>query len=170
MTKEISHYVGGRLVQGGGNRSASVYNPATGEVSAQVALASGRAGSGRRSQREGRSSSMSFDNSVAPRPDSQSLPTYPRRASRYAGRGHQRRARQDHFRREGTGTARDEVVEFATGAPQLLKGEVTENVGTRVDHMHGNEGVRFYTMLKTITTRWPTGIRSGADFVMPTME
>ena len=26
-----------------------------------------------------------------------------------------------------------EVVEFATGAPQLLKGEITENVGTRVD-------------------------------------
>ncbi|CAO3401935.1 CoA-acylating methylmalonate-semialdehyde dehydrogenase [Azospirillum palustre] len=36
-------------------------------------------------------------------------------------------------------------------------------------HMHGPEGVRFYTRLKTITTRWPTGIRSGADFVMPTM-
>ena len=26
-----------------------------------------------------------------------------------------------------------EVVEFATAAPQLLKGEITENVGTRVD-------------------------------------
>ncbi len=37
-------------------------------------------------------------------------------------------------------------------------------------HMHGPEGVRFYTKLKTITTRWPTGIRSGADFVMPTMN
>jgi malonate-semialdehyde dehydrogenase (acetylating)/methylmalonate-semialdehyde dehydrogenase len=37
-------------------------------------------------------------------------------------------------------------------------------------HMHGPEGVRFYTRLKTITTRWPTGIRSGADFVMPTMR
>ncbi|BFM07639.1 CoA-acylating methylmalonate-semialdehyde dehydrogenase [Halioxenophilus aromaticivorans] len=37
-------------------------------------------------------------------------------------------------------------------------------------HMHGPEGVRFYTKLKTITSRWPTGIRSGADFVMPTME
>jgi malonate-semialdehyde dehydrogenase (acetylating)/methylmalonate-semialdehyde dehydrogenase len=37
-------------------------------------------------------------------------------------------------------------------------------------HMHGPEGVRFYTKLKTITTRWPTGIRSGADFVMPTMR
>jgi malonate-semialdehyde dehydrogenase (acetylating)/methylmalonate-semialdehyde dehydrogenase len=37
-------------------------------------------------------------------------------------------------------------------------------------HMHGPEGIRFYTKLKTITTRWPTGIRSGADFVMPTMR
>ena len=37
-------------------------------------------------------------------------------------------------------------------------------------HMHGPEGIRFYTRLKTITTRWPTGIRSGADFVMPTMR
>lgn len=37
-------------------------------------------------------------------------------------------------------------------------------------HMHGPEGVRFYTRLKTITSRWPTGIRKGADFVMPTMR
>ncbi len=36
-------------------------------------------------------------------------------------------------------------------------------------HMHGPEGIRFYTKLKTITTRCPTGIRAGADFVMPTM-
>ena len=39
------------------------------------------------------------------------------------------------------------------------------------DHyMHGPEGVRFYTRLKTVTTRWPTGIRAGADFIMPTMK
>ena len=39
------------------------------------------------------------------------------------------------------------------------------------DHfMHGNEGVNFFTRLKTITSRWPTGIRAGADFVMPTMK
>jgi malonate-semialdehyde dehydrogenase (acetylating)/methylmalonate-semialdehyde dehydrogenase len=37
-------------------------------------------------------------------------------------------------------------------------------------HMHGPEGVRFYTKLKTNTSRWPTGIRAGADFVMPTMR
>ena len=36
-------------------------------------------------------------------------------------------------------------------------------------HMHGPEGVRFYTRLKTITTRWPTGMRAEAEFVMPTM-
>jgi len=36
-------------------------------------------------------------------------------------------------------------------------------------HIHGPEGVRFYTRLKTVTARWPTGIRAGADFIMPTM-
>src|SRR5574343_23188 len=37
-------------------------------------------------------------------------------------------------------------------------------------HMHGPEGVRFYTRMKAVTTRWPTGIRSGAEFVMTTMK
>ncbi|MCC7010546.1 MAG: CoA-acylating methylmalonate-semialdehyde dehydrogenase [Acidobacteria bacterium] len=37
-------------------------------------------------------------------------------------------------------------------------------------HMHGPEGVRFYTRMKTITSRWPTGIRAGAEFIMPTMK
>ncbi|MAM67352.1 MAG: methylmalonate-semialdehyde dehydrogenase (CoA acylating) [Rhodospirillaceae bacterium] len=37
-------------------------------------------------------------------------------------------------------------------------------------HMHGPEGVRFYTRQKAITSRWPTGIRSGAEFTMPTMK
>jgi malonate-semialdehyde dehydrogenase (acetylating)/methylmalonate-semialdehyde dehydrogenase len=37
-------------------------------------------------------------------------------------------------------------------------------------HMHGPEGIRFYTRLKTITTRWPSGIRGGADYIMPTMR
>ncbi len=39
------------------------------------------------------------------------------------------------------------------------------------DHYaYGPEGVRFYTHLKTITTRWPTGIRQGAEFTMPVMK
>ena len=38
------------------------------------------------------------------------------------------------------------------------------------NHMHGTDGIRFYTQLKTITTKWPKGIRSGNEFIMPTME
>jgi len=38
------------------------------------------------------------------------------------------------------------------------------------DHaMHGMEGIRFYTRLKTVTSRWPDGGGS-AEFVMPTMK
>ena len=37
-------------------------------------------------------------------------------------------------------------------------------------HMHGPEGVRFYTKLKTITTRWPTGTAAGAEFAIPNMK
>ena len=37
-------------------------------------------------------------------------------------------------------------------------------------HMHGPEGVRFYTKLKTITSRWPSGVRSDPEFIMPTMK
>ena len=36
--------------------------------------------------------------------------------------------------------------------------------------MHGAEGIKFYTKLKTVTSRWPSGIRSNAEFVMPTMK
>ena len=39
------------------------------------------------------------------------------------------------------------------------------------DHYaYGTEGVRFYTHLKTVTTRWPTDTRSGAEFTMPVMK
>ncbi|MEH6799904.1 MAG: CoA-acylating methylmalonate-semialdehyde dehydrogenase [Pseudomonadales bacterium] len=37
-------------------------------------------------------------------------------------------------------------------------------------HMHGPDGVRFYTKRKAITSRWPTGIRADAEFAMPTMK
>src|SRR5438552_2398338 len=36
--------------------------------------------------------------------------------------------------------------------------------------VHGMEGVRFYSRLKTVTARWPAGIRAGAEYVMPTMR
>ncbi|MBN9559439.1 MAG: CoA-acylating methylmalonate-semialdehyde dehydrogenase [Alphaproteobacteria bacterium] len=36
-------------------------------------------------------------------------------------------------------------------------------------HIHGSEGVRFYTRYKAITQRWPAGARKGPEFVMPTL-
>ncbi|MDC1060359.1 CoA-acylating methylmalonate-semialdehyde dehydrogenase [Alphaproteobacteria bacterium] len=37
------------------------------------------------------------------------------------------------------------------------------------DHaMHGVEGVRFYTKLKTVTSRWPKSIQKGPEYKLPT--
>ncbi|SKA56382.1 CoA-acylating methylmalonate-semialdehyde dehydrogenase [Enterovibrio nigricans] len=40
-------------------------------------------------------------------------------------------------------------------------------------NVHGNDGVRFYTRMKTVTTRWPASVRletHSSHFTMPTME
>ncbi|MEZ2389086.1 CoA-acylating methylmalonate-semialdehyde dehydrogenase [bacterium RCC_150] len=34
-------------------------------------------------------------------------------------------------------------------------------------NQHGTDAFRFYTKTKTVTTRWPSGIRQGASFIMP---
>ena len=34
---------------------------------------------------------------------------------------------------------------------------------------HGMDGVRFYTQIKTVTARWPSGIRRGAEYTIPTL-
>jgi malonate-semialdehyde dehydrogenase (acetylating)/methylmalonate-semialdehyde dehydrogenase len=34
-------------------------------------------------------------------------------------------------------------------------------------NQHGADAFRFYTKTKTVTTRWPSGLRHGASFVMP---
>jgi malonate-semialdehyde dehydrogenase (acetylating)/methylmalonate-semialdehyde dehydrogenase len=34
-------------------------------------------------------------------------------------------------------------------------------------NQHGADAFRFYTKTKTVTTRWPSGIRQGSSFVMP---
>jgi malonate-semialdehyde dehydrogenase (acetylating)/methylmalonate-semialdehyde dehydrogenase len=36
-------------------------------------------------------------------------------------------------------------------------------------NQHGPDSVRFYTKTKTVTSRWPSGIKDGASFVIPTM-
>src|ERR1700741_3753021 len=37
-------------------------------------------------------------------------------------------------------------------------------------NQHGPDAVRFYTKTKTVTARWPSGVKEGAEFVIPTMR
>ncbi|SFF88740.1 aldehyde dehydrogenase family protein, partial [Methylobacterium sp. yr596] len=133
MPTEIAHFVDGARTPGRSGRTAPVFNPATGEQSGSVALAG---------------------------PDEVGAAVAAARAAfpAWAATPPLRRARiLNKFLRiledridelaavitaehgkvlsdaKGEIQRGMEVVEFATGAPQLLKGEITENVGTRVD-------------------------------------
>jgi malonate-semialdehyde dehydrogenase (acetylating)/methylmalonate-semialdehyde dehydrogenase len=37
-------------------------------------------------------------------------------------------------------------------------------------NQHGPDAFRFYTKTKTVTSRWPSGVKEGAEFVIPTMQ
>ena len=37
-------------------------------------------------------------------------------------------------------------------------------------NQHGPDSIHFYTKTKTVTSRWPTGTKEGAEFVIPTMK
>jgi malonate-semialdehyde dehydrogenase (acetylating)/methylmalonate-semialdehyde dehydrogenase len=37
-------------------------------------------------------------------------------------------------------------------------------------NQHGPDSIRFYTKTKTVTARWPSGTKEGAEFVIPTMK
>ena len=37
-------------------------------------------------------------------------------------------------------------------------------------NQHGPDSIRFYTRTKTVTSRWPSGMKEGAEFVIPTMR
>jgi len=37
-------------------------------------------------------------------------------------------------------------------------------------NQHGPDSIHFYTRTKTVTARWPSGVKEGAEFVIPTMR
>jgi len=133
MAKEIQHFIGGKLVPGKSGKFAPVFNPATGEQTGSVPLAN--------------EAEMAEAVAAAKQAWPAWAATTPLRRARILNRflylleeNEQRIAAtitSEHGKvlsdAAGELTRGIEVVEFATGAPQLLKGEVTENVGTRVD-------------------------------------
>ncbi len=154
-TASIEHWIGGRIVRGTSGRRADVFNPATGSVSGQVALAS----------------SAEVDAAVA-----SAQAAFPA----WADTPPIRRARvmfkflellnhkKDELARAitaehgkvftdavGEVSRGIDIVEFACGIPQLLKGDYTDQVSTGIDNW---------------TMRQPLGVVAGVTpFNFPVM-
>ncbi|MFV8053689.1 CoA-acylating methylmalonate-semialdehyde dehydrogenase [Mycobacterium sp. 48b] len=133
MTTQIPHFINGRRTTAGSTRTADVLNPSTGDVQAQVVLAS----------------AADVDTAVAGAVEAQ---------KEWAAYNPQRRARvlmkfielvhqhadelAEMLSLEHGKTVADshgdiqrglEVIEFSVGIPHLLKGEFTEGAGTGID-------------------------------------
>ena len=151
----ITHWIGGKPSERSPERTGPVYNPATGEVANQVAMAS----------------VADVDEAVAVAkaafPDWRDAPVTKRQRVMFAFRQLVEDNRHDiakHLTSEHGKTTDDalgevqrglEVVEFACGIPQLLKGEYSEQVSTGVD---------------TFTMRQPLGVVAGiTPFNFPAM-
>ncbi|MDE2297896.1 MAG: CoA-acylating methylmalonate-semialdehyde dehydrogenase, partial [Burkholderiales bacterium] len=133
-TTEVGHYIGGRAVASTSGRRQAVYNPSTGAVARQVALASidevGRA----------------VDAARAAFPAWADTPPI-RRArimNKFLGLLNQHRdalaamITAEHGKvftdAQGEVTRGIDIVEFACGVPQLLKGDFTDQVSTGIDN------------------------------------
>lgn len=153
--QEIGHWINGKLVAGTSGRFTDVYNPATGEVQARVALAT----------------TAELDAAVAAAATAQPVwaATNPQRRARVMMKfGDLINAHMDELAelvsREHGKTLPDargdvqrglEVIEVCMGAPALLKGEYTDSAGPGID---------LYSM------RQPLGVVAGiAPFNFPAM-
>src|ERR1700720_3800153 len=131
--REVHHWVNGQTLTGTSGRFGEVYNPARGEVQARVALATPA------------EVDIAVAAAAAAFPEWSSQP--PLRRARVLFRFREIFERRldevaalltsEHGKvfsdARGEATRGLEVVEFATGIPQLLKGEFTEQVGSGID-------------------------------------
>jgi malonate-semialdehyde dehydrogenase (acetylating)/methylmalonate-semialdehyde dehydrogenase len=131
--REIGHFIGGRQVAGSSGRLGDVFNPASGELSAKVALAN----------------AAEVDKAVAAAaaawPDWANTPPLRRARVMFRLKDLLERHRKEFSEiitaehgkvlsdADGEVQRGLEVVEFACGIPHLLKGEYTDMVGTGID-------------------------------------
>ena len=131
--KIIEHFVGGKLTPGASGRKGKVFNPATGEQEKEVILAS----------------KADLDNAVKVAQkafETWSLKPALQRARIIFKFKELIEKNSDELTKlivsehgkvyedaKGSLTRGLEIVEFACGIPQMLKGEFTENVGTEID-------------------------------------
>jgi len=134
QTTDVGHYIGGRTVPGASGRSQAVYNPATGQVARQVALASAD------------EVAAAVANAAAAQPAWGELPPI-RRArvlNSFLALLNQHKdtlaamISAEHGKvftdAQGEVARGIDIVEFACGAPQLLKTSFTDQVSTGIDN------------------------------------
>ncbi len=177
MSRVLSHYIGGARVAGTSERFSDVYDPATGEVSARLPLASAQ---------ETRSAIKAAATAFPAWRDTPPL----RRAAvlfrfkELLDRHQDELARlisQEHGKvlndARGSLARGIEVVEFACGAPHLLKGSFSENVGSGVDSHSVRQPVGVCAGITpfnfpAMVPMWmfPMAIACGNSFVLKTSE
>lgn len=174
---ELGHYLGGRRVAGTSGRYGDVYNPATGRIQARVALAS-------RAETE-----AAIDAAAQAAPGWAA--TTPLRRARVMFRfnelleAHKQELAAIITREHGKTlpdamgelTRGIEVVEFACGIPHLLKGEMSEEVGTGVDSYSLRQPVGVCAGITpfnfpAMVPMWmfPVAIAAGNSFVLKPSE
>jgi malonate-semialdehyde dehydrogenase (acetylating)/methylmalonate-semialdehyde dehydrogenase len=133
-TTDVGHWIGGRVFQGTGTRRAQVYNPSTGAVAREVLLAGA----------EDVDAAVAAARAAFPA----WADTPPLRRARvlnaFLGLLNQHRdtlaamITSEHGKvftdAQGEVTRGIDIVEFACGIPQLLKGDYTEQVSTGIDN------------------------------------
>jgi malonate-semialdehyde dehydrogenase (acetylating)/methylmalonate-semialdehyde dehydrogenase len=132
---KIGHFIGGRVVApGSAERLGDVYNPATGSVAAQVALANAATVDAAVA-----SAAAAFPAWAATSPLRRARVMFAFRALLEANRGKLAAAiTHEHGKvlsdADGEVTRGIEVVEFASGAPRLLTGDHSDNIGGGIDN------------------------------------
>lgn len=177
MEKIVGHLINGQLVADTGNRRQDVYNPATGEVTKQVALAAkatveeaiasaDAAFPAWRNTSPAKRSQVMFRLKVLLEENSETICNM---ITDEHGKVH-----HDAM---GELTRAIENVEFACGAPQLLKGEHSKNVGTSIDSwsefqplgvVAGITPFNFPAMVPF--WMWPLAVVCGNTFVLKPSE
>jgi malonate-semialdehyde dehydrogenase (acetylating) / methylmalonate-semialdehyde dehydrogenase len=151
----IGHWINGQIFSGGASPSQNVFNPATGAVTGQVALGSSE------------EVARAVDAAKAAFPAWADAPPLKRARVMFKFLELLNTHKDDLARMitaehgkvftdaQGEVTRGIEIVEFATGIPQLLKGDYTEQVGTGIDNW---------------TMRQPLGVVAGiTPFNFPVM-
>ena len=131
--KQIEHFVGGKIIPGISNKRGKVFNPATGEQSAEVKLATAKD-----VNEAVKNAKNAFENWANKPPIQRARVMF--KFKELIEKNSDELTKMivsEHGKvyedAKGSLTRGLEVVEFACGIPQVLKGEFTENVGTDID-------------------------------------